>query len=291
MNKIFLLLVLVVRGVFNTNAQETIKITEYKVPAAYRFDYKVVYEINNEEKKTPETMSYYFTKNGDYMSMETAEFQDDNDMNFMITTKDGLMITFGEENLPKTPDKNRKVIKVIDMHSMMKGSEEAVAAMAKAMPKKENADVEKKKPNELDNFVKTGKTKQVFGYTAEEYSKHFSKDENGTVHSGTMNIWYARVDFDASMMFSMGMGSLAGQNPSSKTQQSNLYNMLGLGLAQKNSLMTEIDFAENGGKSGTGMKVVSIEKINFSKSTEGYYIKNYAGMSMKEMMQKEMEER
>ena len=52
-----------------------------------------------------------------------------------------------------------------------------------------------------------------------------------------------------------------------------------------------MDFTETGGKSGTGMKVVSIEKTNFSKSTEGYYIKNYAGMSMKEMMMKENEEK
>jgi hypothetical protein len=55
--------------------------------------------------------------------------------------------------------------------------------------------------------------------------------------------------------------------------------------------MIEMDFSEKGGKSGTGMKVVSIEKTGFNKSTEGYYIKNYAGMSMMEMMQKESEEK
>jgi hypothetical protein len=52
-----------------------------------------------------------------------------------------------------------------------------------------------------------------------------------------------------------------------------------------------MEFAEKGGKSGTAMKVVSIEKTNFNKSTEGYYIKNYAGMSMREMMEKESAER
>jgi hypothetical protein len=55
--------------------------------------------------------------------------------------------------------------------------------------------------------------------------------------------------------------------------------------------MIEMDYSEKGGKSGTGMKVVSIEKTNFNKSTEGYFIKNYAGMSMMEMMQKENEEK
>ena len=169
-----------------------------------------MYEIDRDEKKTPETMSYYFTKNGDYMSMETPNSNEDEDMNFMVSTKDGLMITFGEESVPKSPDKHRKVLKVMDMHSMMKGSGEAMAALAKNMPKKEKTEAEKKKPNDLDNFVKTGKTKQVFGYTAEEYSKHFTKDENGKERSGTMSVWYAKVDFDPEMMFSMGMGGLAG---------------------------------------------------------------------------------
>jgi len=288
MKKIIYLFIMIVPGLLKLSAQETGKAPEYKVPAAYHFDYKVTYEINNEEKKTPETANYYFTKNGDYMSMETAESQKEKDMNFMIRTKDGMMITFGEESVPKNPDKNRKVLKVMDMHSMLKGSGEAMAALAKNLPKKENTDAEKKKPNELDNFVKTGKTKQVFGYTAEEYSKEFTKDENGKEHSGTMSVWYAKVDFDPEMMFSLGMGNLAGGQSQSKMHPNN---MIGLGLTQKNYLLIEMDFTEKGGKSGTGMKVVGIEKTNFSKSTEGYYIKNYAGMSMKEMMQKESEEK
>ena len=73
--------------------------------------------------------------------------------------------------------------------------------------------------------------------------------------------------------------------------QSHPNNMLGLGITQKNYLLVEMNFAEKGGKSGTAMKVVSIEKTNFSKSTEGYYIKNYSGMSMKDMMMKESEEK
>jgi hypothetical protein len=236
-------------------------------------------------------MSYYFTKNGDYMSMESSEMEKEKDMNFMVSTKDGLMITFGEEPVPKNPNQHRKVLKVMDMHSMMKGSGEAMAALAKSMPKKENPEAEKKKPNELDNFVKTGRTKQVFGYTAEEYSKEIKKEENGKMHEGTMSVWYAKVDFDPAMMFSLGMGGLAGNGAQSKMNQTHPNNMLGLGLTQKNYLMIEMDFSEKGGKSGTGMKVVSIEKTNFNKSTEGYFIKNYAGMSMMDMMQKESEEK
>ena len=291
MKKLFYLIILFALSALKTSAQETAKAPEYKVPAAYNFDYKVVYEANNEEKKTPETITYYFSKNGDYMGMETPGNHKEEDMNFMISTKDGLTILFGEESDPKNPGKNRKVLKVMDLRSMMKGSGKALTALAKSLPKKDKADVEKKKPDELDNFVKTGKTKQFFGYTGEEYSKHFTKEESGKEHSGTMSVWYAKVDFDPEMMFSLGMGSLGDQGGQSKMNQSHKNNMLGLGLTQKNYMLAEMDFAEDGGKSGTGMKVVNIEKTNFSKSTEGYFIKNYAGMSMMEMMKAESEEK
>jgi len=272
-------------------AQESKPAEQYKVPAAYHFDNKVVYEMDREEKKAPETMSYYFTKNGDYISMETPSGEKDKEMNFMISTKDGLMVTFGEEPVPKSPDKHRKVLKVMDMRGMMKGSGEAIAALAKNMPKKENAEAEKKKPNPLDNFVKTGKTKQVFGYTAEEYSKEITNEKDGKVHSGTMSVWYAKVDFDPEMMFSFGMGSLAGGGSQSAMNRSHSNNMLGLGLTQKNYLLVEMDFAEKGEPYKTGMKAISIEKINFDKSTEGYFVKNYAGMSMMDMMKAESEEK
>jgi len=284
-------MLMIIANVLRINAQETKPVEQYKVPAAYSFDYKVVYEVDREDKKGPETMSYYFTKNGDYMSMESPEMEKEKDMNFMISTKDGLMITFGEEPVPKKQDQRRRVLKVMDMHSMMKGSAETIAALAKAMPKKDPVDAEKKKPNPMDNFVKTGRTKQVFGYIAEEYSKEIKKEENGKMNEGTMSVWYAKVDFDPEMMFTMGMGSMAGGGAQSRMNQNHPNNMLGLGLTQKNYLMIEMDFSEKGGKSGTGMKVVSIEKTNFNKSTEGYLIKNYAGMSMREMMEKESAER
>ena len=291
MKKIIYFSTMALLCVSGINAQESKPAEQYKVPASYRFDNKVVYEVDRNENKAPETMSYYFTKNGEYMSMETPKSNEDADKNFMVSTKDGLMITFGEEPVPKSPDQHRKVLKVMDMHSMMKGSGEAMAALAKNMPKKDKPDAEKKKPNDLDNFVKTGRTKQVFGYTAEEYSKHFTKEEDGKVHSGTMSVWYAKVDFDPQMMFSMGMGSIAGGGAQAKMNQSHSNNMLGMAITQKNYLMVEIDASETGGKSGTAMKVVSIEKINFDKSTEGYFVKNYAGMSMMDMMKKESEEK
>lgn len=105
MKKIIYMSAMTVLCCYRVLAQEPKSAEQYKVPAAYHFDYKVVYEIDRDEKKTPETMSYYFTKSGDYMSMETPKSHEGEDMDFMVSTKDGLMITFGEEPVPKSPHK------------------------------------------------------------------------------------------------------------------------------------------------------------------------------------------
>ena len=284
MKKLVFLFMPVIMVCIGLNAQDSNQTATYKVPDAYRFNYKVVYEMNREDNKPPKTVNYYFNKSGDYMGMETPDDRNAKDMNFMVRSKDGLMITFGEEPVPNNSGKTRKVLKVMDMRSMMKGSGEVVAAMAKSLPKNDKVEAEKKKPNKLDNFVKTGKTKQVFGYTAEEYSKEFTEDENGKVRSGTVSVWYATVDFDPEMMFSLGMGNLAGGKAQSGMQGSHSNNMFGIGLTKKNYMLIDMDFVEKGGKSGSGIKVISIEKTNFSKSSQGYFIKNYAGMIIKEMM-------
>jgi hypothetical protein len=294
MKKLILLLFLAVTVVLRTNAQETKPAVQYKVPSSYNFDYKVVYNIDLEDKKGNETMTYYFTKSGDYMSMEPPENDKEKEMNFMVNTKDGMMITFVDKAGPNTPGKNGKTVTVMDMRSMFKGGAETAAAIAKNMPKKENTEAEKKKPNEQTSasFEKTGRTKQFFGYTADEYSREFTGEDKGKMRSGTVSVWYAKVDFDPEMMFSMGLGSLGGGGQSqSKLNHSTSLGYLGLGLTQKNYLMVELDFAEKGGDHKTGMKVINIEKTNFSKSTAGYSVENYSGMSMKEMMQKEMEKK
>ncbi len=300
MKKVAFLLTVIVLNVLRTGAQDNNQSAPYKVPEAYRFDHKVVYQIQD-EKKAPETITLYFTENGDYMSMAVPENQQ-KDEDFMVLTNDGKMVSFGKEAVPGGFGVKRNVLKVIDMRSMFKGLGEDMAAMAKESPKKDKSDAssgagtgtgtaaEKDQSYNLDNFVKTGRTKNVFGYRAEEYSKHVSGMENGKEHSGTLYAWYAKVDFDPEMMFSMGLGNLASGQGYSAMQNIHNNNLLGMGIMQKDYLLTELNFIEDGGKeSGTPVKVVSIDKTDFSKSTTGYHIENYSGMNLTEMIKRGME--
>jgi hypothetical protein len=273
MKKIVLMLASVSLLVFKTSGQEKTQADEYKVPASFQFNYKVVYQVNNENKNTPKTITYYFTKSGDFMGMQPSP-EENKDMELMVNTKDGKMITFSEGH-----SKNQKVMTVMDMRHMMKGMGSGLTELAKTLPKKEKP-VTGKKENALDNFKKTGKTKQVFGYTAEEYTKNMSKeDKDGKVHTGTMTVWYANVDFDPQMMFSMGMGNIS--SPQAKMHQSHQNNMIGMGLTEKNYLLIEVDAAENGGKSGTGMKVISIDKTTYNKETVGYTVRKFGNLTSK----------
>ncbi len=287
MKKIVYLFIMIVLGVFKTNAQNDQQAPTYTVPAAYKFDYKVVYEINDKHKRSPETVSFYFPSNGEYMSMETPESKNDDD-ELVVITKDGNLVSFSREAVPNGFGIKRKVLKVIDMKSMYKGIGEIAAAFGKEMPDKDKADKDTDASINLDNFVKTGKTKNVFGYTAEEYSKHVSGVENGKERSGTVYVWYATVDFDPEMMFSMGLGALASGESQAKIHYSQPNNLLGMGISGKNYLLTELDFIEDNGKSENSMKVTDIGKTDFTKATTGYYVENYSGMSLTQMMEHEM---
>ena len=263
------------------NAQDPESTAEYKVPENFRFNYQVVYEVNDENKNTTRTMTYFFTNSGEFMGMQTPKEEKGNS-EFLIHTKDGKMLMFNEEHGSGNQKTPQKTLTIMDMRKMRKGMGE----VAKSMPKNEKKP-EPEKKGTLDNFKKTGKTKQIAGYAAEEYEKFFSEeDKNGKLRSGTMSIWYAKVDFDPSMMFSLGMGSLSGSGSASRTPSSQKNNMFGLGLTEKNYLLMEIDFSEKSGKSGTGMKVQSVTKTSFIQGTSGYQVRNMAGMGLKDMMNK-----
>ena len=281
MKKNVLLFISIAGLVLKTSAQTNESVAEYKVPNSFTFNYKVVYEVNNEEKNSTKTMTYFFNTTGDFMGILPPKEGKDK-MEFIVNTKDGKMLMFTEEHVSQNQKKPQKTLTIMDMRGMMKGLGEA----AKTLPKNGKKPDHEKKGN-LDNFKKTGRTRQIAGYTAQEYEKTVSgEDKDGKNRSGTMSIWYAKVDFDPSMMFSMGMGNLSGSGMSARMQQSHQNNLFGMGLTEKNFLLMEIDAAETGGKSGTGMKVISIEKTSFVQETAGYTIRNFGGMGMKDMMNK-----
>lgn len=264
----------------------------YALPDRFQFAYKVVQQIHQDDTDKPQTQTLYFTRNGEYMA--TLPTDDDSNTELIINTKDGYIITFGREIHDNRKRQvggpiYRNVLTVRDMRRVWKGIGTAMLPVGKALSRKskstdDGGDKADKSDGMMDNFQKTGRTKMVAGYQAEEYAKIMPGQAGA---SGTFSVWYAHVDFDPSLLFGMGMGSMASPEVAQRMQATHPNNMMGIGMTQKNYLLAELSATMAGGPEQPVRRVTSIEKTAFSKSVEGYYIKNYSGMSLEDMMKKE----
>ena len=268
------------------SAQDPSSNATTKIPSSFKFDYKVVYQINEDNKKSFQTLTYYFTKNGDYMGLLPPK-DDKENSHFMVYTKDGKSFIFSEAQTLRDQKEPQKTLMIMDMRNILKGMGNEAKTMPETIKKTESD-----KNVSKESFKKTGRTKDFFGYTAEEYEIAYTeKDNKGKVHSGMMSIWYAKVDFDPSIMTTFGMGNLSGQESQTKMQQSHQNNMFGIGLTEKNYLLMEYDFTETGNIVQNSMKVVSLDKTSLNQSTSGYKVQNFGDMNLKEMIKKGFEEK
>jgi hypothetical protein len=215
--------------------------TPFKMPAEIKFDKNVVQKMDGEKNGT---LSYYFTTNGDYAALKPD-------------SKEGALIIYTKEgNMLIVSDKEKSII-VMNMKKFVTDA----AAKAKEMnidktsPKKDSTGAK-------SNFRKTGNTKTICGYPAEEYEI--------TSEKGKMNIWYLKADFDSALLLSMGMGKGAGAGPRSSAGGNDLSNIPGIG---KNFFMAEME--KNDKKV---IETVSITKTDFTFSSTGYTVRDLSDM-------------
>lgn len=219
--------------------------TAYQVPDSYSFDYEVVQQVTG-SGKSPTSITYYYSQNGDY----TAMSGDGKSNNLIINTKDGITIIM---------DNQKKSIVIMHMRSMM-GDIQKLADQYKNNP---SATAPSKTDSSNFKFAKTGNTKQVSGYTSEEYGYTDSKGQKGSV-------WYAKVDFNASLFFMFGAG--AGNSGMSKYAPStSSYPQ----FTDPHMLVTEM---ESNNHPGERMTTQSISKKTMVVSTKGYAVTDLSKM-------------
>jgi hypothetical protein len=208
--------------------------TAFKMPAEIKFDKTVVQKI--EDKKTA-TLSYYFTANGDYAAMKP----DNKEGTLIIYTKEGNMLIVSEKE---------KTIIVMNMKGFLNKAKDYVR----------DKNYTKDSAASKTSFKKTGNTKTICGYPAEEYEI--------TSEKGKMNVWYAKVDFDSALALSMGMAR--GPGMKSPSPGTDLEGIPGVG---KNLFMAEME--KNDKKI---IETVSITKTDFSFSSGGYTVRDMSEM-------------
>jgi hypothetical protein len=226
----------------------------YVVPATYTFDYEVVQEIKSSQKKsgTPQLITYHYTKDGDYMAITPEK----DPGKFIIFAKGGYNIIIDAEK------KNLIVMRIGGM----------IGDFAKAYAAK-NKGALTDSLKDKGQSVKTGNTKQICGYPAEEYRFTNSKGESST-------IWCAKVDFNASLFFMAGMGAFSpgmGGRPGMGSAAANQYPS----FSDPHLLLAE---TRSDSKPDDNLTTQSITKKSMTIDTKGFAVTDMSNMDLNQMM-------
>jgi len=229
--------------------------TAIVLPAEIKFDRQVVQQTNGEDGIA--TTTYYFTTDGSYAMMKRQEPGDD-DKATILYTKDGKTCII---------DEKRKTITIMNMPRVVGEGAQASKEVAEKISKKPL-------PKDNDKYkmtaTATGKTKTICGYTSYEYEV---KNEGGK-----SSWWYAKVDFDPILVYTMGVGKM-GDVSKIKNDPAMKTNPAAIPVINKNYFWAEVEL--NGKK---GMETKSITKTVTTFSTTGYKIQNMSKMGLKEVI-------
>jgi hypothetical protein len=226
--------------------------TAYKVPDSYNFDYEVAQQANSASKNSggAKAITYYYSQNGDYTALKA----DNKNNSFIIFTKDGTTVII---------DDQKKTITLMRMQNMVGDMSKIAEQYNKNSTSATPSAV--KQDNSNFRFAKTGSTKLISGYTAEEYGYTNSKGEKGSV-------WYAKVDFNTSLFSMLG----AGTGPSGSAMSK--YGTAAPSYPQLNDPHLLVVEVENSAHPGEGMTTQSILKKSLVIATNGYHINNLSNM-------------
>lgn len=220
------------------------------IPAILTFDWQVTQLTGSDEDDEAQEVTYYFTTSGDYAAIKPK----DKSFSLMVYSKKGHTWMFDDKG---------KTITVMSMPKVVGQGGLAAKQMAehyKKSPLKKDTD------EEHLSIRKTGRTREIAGYTADEYEMKNTEVSSGK--SGTAAFWYARVPFDPVKIYTMGVGRPADldklrNDPKMKN------NITAIPVLNTNYLWVE---TEAGGKKG--LQTLSITKSTIAIHTDGYTVKS-----------------
>jgi hypothetical protein len=113
---------------------------------------------------------------------------------------------------------------------------------------------------------KTGRTREIAGYTADEYEMTNTTASSGK--TGTASFWYAKVPFDPVKIYTMGVGRPADMDKL-RNDPKMKNNITAIPVLNTNYLWVE---TEAGGKKG--LQTLSIKKSTITINTTGYTVRS-----------------
>jgi hypothetical protein len=241
----------------------------YSLPDTYRFDYEVDQLITGRKNLT-DTVRFYYTKSGDYAAASFSPKERMKGNTVIVITREGNVVAMNERKKTITIISIRKMIS--DMAHLTKYIK--IDSLMANMKRNSNG-------GEL-NSVKTGNTKTIGNYTAEEYSLSGKKGEKAS-------IWYAKVDFNTPGDYLKGIIG------------ANFLNMMGGGkqndrplmqaLMQPKTLVTSVETTDSAGAKRNNLQTIIIRTNDTTVSTMGYVVDDYSNKSLPEIFEAEMRKR
>ena len=238
------------------------------IPAIINFDWQVTQRMHKDDEddnngKAYQIVTYFFTSNGDYAAVKP----DDASFDLMIYSKHGQTWLI---------DDKKKTITVMNMPKTVGEG----GALGKAVAENiKNGPIQKDTvSNDEFAVIKTGKTKNILGYTADEYQMRPKVIATKNAIPA-VSFWYAKVPFDPVKIYTMGAGrpadlSKINNNPKLKNS------VFAIPVLNTNYLSAETEAG--------GMKAVEtteIKKVNNTIYTAGYKIKRKN--SLKDMLKED----
>jgi hypothetical protein len=268
MKPVFIVLLLV--GLLKGNVCFAQTQSPYHVPDMYRFDYAVEQSLSNKKNAAdPSVMHFFYTRSGDYAAARISGKAEKKGNLFIVLTRDGMSIIFDEHN------KNITIISVRKLASDLTGLTKWIR-MDSLM-----AYMRKKPDGKGFQSVKTGKTKQMGSYSAEEFNITDSRGHQGSV-------WCTQVDFLTQGDYILG--AVGGNWLKMMANQQSAHPLF-QALTQPKTLLTEIDMRDSTGGREMEMHTLSINPVSTTISTAGYTVNDYSNMTLPEIFQAEMKKR
>lgn len=216
------------------------------IPTSITFAWQVTQVTGGEDGQ--QEVTYYFTTSGDYAAVKPQ----DKSFSLMVYSKKGHTWMF---------DDKTKTVMVMNMPRVVGVGAQASKEMAEHYNK---GPLKKDKDDEHITIQKTGRTREIAGYTADEYQM----TNTNAKKTGTASFWYAKVPFDPVKIYTMGAGRPADldrlrNDPKMKD------NITAIPVLNPNYLWVE---TEAGGKKG--LQTLSIRKTPITVNTGGYTVRS-----------------
>ncbi len=221
------------------------------IPPVIQFDWVVVQQGFNDNDNSYKQVTTYYTDSGEYVGANLEPGQ------FMMYSKKGNTWVL---------DSNEKTITVFSMPTIM--GEGGMAG--KALAEKFNNGPLPVDTSDTDSIiiVKSGNTKTILTYTADEYQV----SKKSTPAGQYVSIWYATVPFDPVKIYTMGVGRPADISKF-QTDPKLINNPLSIPIVNKDYLLAEED-----AQGQQVMQTLSITPTTYAINTTGYQIKVIHGL-------------